>query len=192
MPYAGQRVATDPNLIPTGDFLANAQYSGNDFMSTPKQIGANFSSGALYGNCGANNCTGYDTCFLNNRDSAGPYDWRDTGADPVVRMRSAWSGIQLDVYSDQPALQIYSCGGVASKTPLKLKTTQQGGINTNRTIPAHGCVVIEVQEAIDAINNPEWGINQIYGPGDEPYVLQAKYIFSLNETDVGLLGVGSG
>lgn len=46
----------------------------------------------------------------------------------------------------------------------------------------HGCVVIEVEDWIDGINNPEWGRleKQIFGPADDAYVLQATYNFSLN------------
>jgi aldose 1-epimerase len=53
---------------------------------------------------------------------------------------------------------------------------------------------MEVEDWIDAINQPEWGRSkkQIYGPGDDPYVLQASYQFSLNSTAVGLNGPGSG
>lgn len=43
---------------------------------------------------------------------------------------------------------------------------------------------MEVQDWIDAINNPEWGREekQIYGPGSAPYQLRARYVFSLNGT----------
>lgn len=58
MPYAGQRIDTDNILIPTGDIVANKAGSLNDFWSTPKQIGANFTNPDLLGNCGYN-CTGY-------------------------------------------------------------------------------------------------------------------------------------
>lgn len=53
---------------------------------------------------------------------------------------------------------------------------------------------MEVQDWIDGINQPQWGREkkQIFGPGDDPYVLQASYRFSLNDTAVGLAGPGSG
>jgi aldose 1-epimerase len=192
MPYAGQRIATDNILIPTGDIQSNQQGSLNDFWSTPKQIGANFSNPDLLGNCGFN-CTGYDTCYLTNRAASGPFDWR-AGETPVARLRSAWSGIQLDIFTDQDAFQVYSCGG--QNGSMALKSTQ--GLHDNadrpRTIQQYGCLVLEVEDWIDAINQPEWGRNkkQIFGPGDDPYVLQASYRFSLNDTAVGLLGPGSG
>lgn len=79
---------------------------------------------------------------------------------------------------------------------MALKNTQglHGVEERPRTIQQFGCVVMEVQDYIDGINQPSWGREkkQIFGPGDDPYVLQASYRFSLNDTAVGLAGVGSG
>jgi hypothetical protein len=108
MPYSGQRVGVDNILIPDGTILPNEKYSVNDFWSAPKQIGANLTSPELLGNCGYN-CTGYDNCYAVNRDQNGPFDWRNSG--PVASLSSAWSGIKLDIYTDQEAFQMYSCGG---------------------------------------------------------------------------------
>jgi len=43
---------------------------------------------------------------------------------------------------------------------------------------------MEVEDWIDAINQPEWQRSQrnIFGPGDDPYVLEATYEFSINKT----------
>jgi aldose 1-epimerase len=51
----------------------------------------------------------------------------------------------------------------------------------------YGCVVLEVEDWIDGINQPEWGRDelQIFGPGDDPYVLEATYKFSLNHELAG-------
>ncbi|KAI8634345.1 aldose-1-epimerase [Xylariaceae sp. FL1651] len=180
MPYGGQRVGVDNILIPTGDILANKEGSVNDFWSAPKQIGKSLTDPEAYGNCGFN-CTGYDTCWITNREE--PYNWRDEG-NFVARLQSAWSGIQVEVYTDQDAFQVYSCNG--QNGTIALKTTQ--GLDDNpdfpRTIPKYGCLVMEVEDWIDAINHPEWGreSKQIYGPGGDPYVLQASYVFSINTT----------
>jgi len=44
-------------------------------------------------------------------------------------------------------------------------------------------MVMEVEDWIDAINQPEWQREKrnIFGPGDDPYVLQATYKFSVNK-----------
>ena len=108
LPYSGQRVGVDNILIPDGTILPNEKYSVNDFWSAPKQIGANLTAPELFGNCGYN-CTGYDNCYAVNRDQNGPFDWRKSG--PVASLSSAWSGIKLDIFTDQEAFQVYSCGG---------------------------------------------------------------------------------
>ncbi|PTB59412.1 hypothetical protein M431DRAFT_491018 [Trichoderma harzianum CBS 226.95] len=165
LPYSGQRVDVDGFLIPTGDILANKKNTANDFWSQPKQLGKGFQQSGIKENCG-NNCTGFDTCYLVNRDALGPFDWRTEG--PVASLSSPWSGIHLDVYSDQTAFQVYSCNG--QNGTLTLKKTQ--GLHNNkkfpRTIPKYGCLVMEVEDWIDGINNPEWGRKQIWGPDDGP------------------------
>lgn len=124
-----------------------------------------------------------DTAYLVNRGQISPYNWEQTL--PVARLQSAWSGIQLDVYSNQDAYQVYSCGG--QNGSLALKSTQGvfGNASRPRVTEQYGCIVMEVEDYIDGINQPEWGRDkkQIYGPGDEPYVLEAKYVFSLNSTE---------
>ncbi|KAJ2978119.1 hypothetical protein NUW58_g7594 [Xylaria curta] len=180
LPYSGQRVGVDNILIPTGDILANKKGSVNDFWSAPKQIGASLNDPEAEGNCGLD-CIGYDNCWLVTREN--PYNWRDEG-NYIARLHSPWSGIQLDIYSDQEAFQVYSCHG--QNGTLTLKETQ--GLNDNpdfpRTIPKYGCLVLEVEDWIDGINHPEWGRadKQIFGPGGDPYVLQASYVFSINTT----------
>ncbi|KAK5134546.1 hypothetical protein LTR08_006331 [Meristemomyces frigidus] len=180
LPYGGTRTAIDNIEVPTGDILANKQYGIHDFWSTPKQLGANFTSPDLLGTCGFN-CTGYDTCYIQNRDAYGPYNWRQA---PVATLASPFSGIQIDVYTDQDAFQVYTCNTMNGT--LALKETQ-GFFNDSsrpRVSEKYGCVVMEVEDWIDGINNPEWGRDkrQIFGPGDDPYVLEAAYNFSLNHT----------
>lgn len=44
----------------------------------------------------------------------------------------------------------------------------------------YGCVVMEVQDWIDAINQPEWQREKkhIFGPNSPTYTLEADYVFS--------------
>lgn len=143
-----------------------------------KSAATSITSPDLLGNCGTN-CTGYDTCYLTSRDGHVPYDWRDA---PVATLASPFSGIQVDIYTEQEALQMYSCNNMNGTFPLK---ETQGFFNDSsrpRVTNKYGCVVIEVEDWIDGINNPEWGRleKQIFGPADDAYVLQARYDFSLN------------
>ncbi|KAJ3539726.1 hypothetical protein NM208_g5368 [Fusarium decemcellulare] len=178
MPYSGQRVGVDNILIPTGDILANKKGSANDFWSEPKQIGDQANNKELKNNCGFN-CTGYDNCYIVNRGGLGDYDWRTEG--PVASLSSSWSGIQVDIYTDQDAFQFYSCTQQSGAVPLKKNQGLDGNPDFPRTIPRYGCVVMEVQDWIDGINHPEWHREkkQLFEPGGDPYVLQARYSFSL-------------
>ncbi|KAL6355004.1 hypothetical protein LRP88_12362 [Fusarium phalaenopsidis] len=173
MPYSGQRVAVDNILIPNGDIIPNKKGSANDFWSEPKQIGDQENNSELKGNCGFN-CTGYGI-----REQLGKYDWRTEG--PVATLSSSWSGIQLDIYTDQDAFQFYSCTQQNGAIPLKKTQGLHGSSDFPRTIPKYGCVVMEVQDWIDGINHPEWmrDRKQLFEPGGDPYVLQARYSFSL-------------
>lgn len=114
-----------------------------------------------------------------HRGQLGAYDWRTEG--PVATLSSDWSGIQLDVYSDQDAFQLYSCTQQDGSMPLKKTQGLKDNAHFPRIIPRYGCVVLEVQDFIDGINHPEWmrDRKQVFGPGDDPYVLQARYSFSI-------------
>ncbi|KAL7268317.1 hypothetical protein RUND412_009063 [Rhizina undulata] len=168
LPFSGQRIAVDSILIPTGDFLANKNGSVNDFWSAPKKIGRDLEKPEAVGNCGEG-CTGYDNAWL-----VGDHDVEN---EPVASVWSDFSGIKLDIFTAQKAFQFYSCNSANGTKPLK---STQGLANTTRTIQKYGCFVLEVEDYIDGINNPEWGRlgAQVFGPGDGPYSLEAEYRFS--------------
>lgn len=88
---------------------------------------------------------------------------------------------RMDVTTNQPALQIYSCNGIKGDIPIPRKASQ-GGPDT--FYENFSCLVIEQQSWIDAINNPEFGIDQIYGP-DRAYNWEATYAFSIFEDGSG-------
>lgn len=180
MPYSGQRVGTDGILIPNGTILPNSKGSVNDFWSAPKQIGAGFSNPEILGNCGTN-CSGYDTCYIVNRELLGNYNWKKEA--PVASLSSDFSGIQIDIFTDQKAFQVYSCAG--QNGSLALKETQGffNDASKPRVVEKYGCVVMEVEDWIDAINQPEWqrDSEQIFGPDDDPYSLEASYQFSVKQ-----------
>jgi aldose 1-epimerase len=104
----------------------------------------------------------------------------------VASLWSDWSGIRLDVYTDQEAFQMYSCGGQNGTFPLKTTQGHPTGSSSSktkfpRTVPQYGCVVLEVEDWIDGINYPEWGRlgRQVIEPGGDPYVLQFRYKFTV-------------
>ncbi|KAK5110548.1 hypothetical protein LTR62_005740 [Meristemomyces frigidus] len=179
LPYGGLRTEIDNIEVPTGNLLSNAQYSVNDFWSAPKQLGANITAPVLEGNCGYN-CTGYDTCYIFNRDAYGPYNWRQA---PVASLASPFSGIQIDIFTDQNAFQVYTCNNMNGTFALKETQGFYDDPSRPRVAQKYGCVVMEVEDWIDGINYPEWGRRrkQIFGPGDGPYVLEATYNFSINQ-----------
>ncbi|KAF2136979.1 uncharacterized protein K452DRAFT_236648 [Aplosporella prunicola CBS 121167] len=178
LPYSGQRVGTDGILIPNGDILPNLKGSVNDFWSAPKQIGASFDDPEIEGNCGTG-CKGYDTCYLVNRAQDGAYDWREKG--PVASLSSDFSGIQVDVFTDQEAFQIFSCSGQNGTLPLKKTQGFFDDEERPRVVESYGCVVMEVEDWIDSINQPQWQREKknIFGPADSPYTLEAVYKFSV-------------
>jgi hypothetical protein len=66
---------------------------------------------------------------------------------------------------------------------MPLKKTQGffGDASKPRTVPKYGCLVMEVQDWIDGVNNPAWmrDTKQVVGPQTPPYELEAAYQFSL-------------
>jgi len=160
---AGRVVATDPILVPNGK-LIDVGGTSLDFRKA-KSIGESINATKHFGYCG-NGCVGFDNCWI--------YDDND-GDKPIFSLWSVNSGIKLDVITNQPALQVYSCKGIFnSSLPIPRKKDQGGPLTYYEN---HSCVVIEQESWIDAINNPVFGVDQIYGPGRD-YVWESKYIFS--------------
>jgi aldose 1-epimerase len=62
---------------------------------------------------------------------------------------------------------------------IPLKKTQ-GVQGRDAFVQKNGCVVMEVQDWIDAINQPAWQreSRQIFGPNSPTYTLEADYVFS--------------
>ena len=169
MPQVTQTVETDGTLIPTGQ-LPSVNGTGFDFRE-PTIIGSLLNQTA--GACGTN-CTGWDTCWIMANH---------TDADPVLQWWSPRSGIKMSIVSDQDALQLYSCPGITSDTKKIPRKRAHGGDGTlNEIYENYSCAVIEAEDYIDAINNPEWGRNVVYGP-DRPYEWNAVYTFSTVNED---------
>ncbi|TFL04354.1 galactose mutarotase-like protein [Pterulicium gracile] len=162
-------IATDGILIPTGELIP-VEGTPMDF-NEPRSIGEGIPETEGSEVCGTG-CIGYDNCWV--------YD-ENNSTEPAFSMWSINSGIRMDVTTNQPALQIYSCNGIKGDIPIPRKASQ-GGPDT--FYENFSCLVIEQQSWIDAINNPEFGIDQIYGP-DRAYNWEATYAFSIFEDGSG-------
>jgi len=159
---ASRLIATDGILIPTGN-LVDVTGTPADFRQ-PQSLGVRLEQTKPGEFCGTG-CVGFDNCWI--------YD-NNTGTTPVFSTWSTNSGIRLDVTTDQPALQVYTCNGIFNATlPIPRKIDQGSGHYLD-----HSCFVIEQESWIDAINNPQFGINQIFGPKRD-YSWSSRYVFSV-------------
>lgn len=174
MPYSDRYIQTDGILIPNGTLGLTSDNPGLDFQ-TPKLVGTAIDETAGFDYCGTN-CTGIDNAFIVDRPaSVGP-----TSVVPVFHAWSAATGIEMTMSTNQIGIQIYTCmsqnGSIAVKEAQQQRNANvQGATNV---INKYGCFALEPQAYIDAINNPEWGVNEIYSPETGPSVNLATYDFS--------------
>ena len=171
MPYAARYIEFDGIEVPTGTIgVVNGTYLDFTF---PKQIGRDILEAT--NDCGTG-CLGYDNAFILDRPRYSAPESTDLS---VLTMSSISTGIQLDIYTNQQSLQIYTCDNLNGTIPVK--QSQQHVPGNTTYIPQFGCVVIETQQWIDGVNHPEWGQDQyqIYTVETEPAVVWAQYDFSL-------------
>ncbi|KAJ7765020.1 galactose mutarotase-like domain-containing protein [Mycena maculata] len=161
---ASRIIATDGALIPNGNLTPTAG-TPLDF-SKAKSLGAAINATAGDQFCGTD-CIGFDNCWI--------YD-DNNEKDPVFSLWSVNSGIKLEVTTNQPALQVYTCNGIFNPDLPIPRKVDQGGPDT--VYADHSCLVVEQESWIDAINNPNFGINQIYGPG-RTFNWESSYVFSV-------------
>lgn len=176
LPLSQRYVGTDGILIPNGTILEVSQspHASMDFTSG-KLIGQDLQY--TEGICGTG-CVGYDNCFLVDR----PPSFAPDSLVPVLRLNSSTTGISMEVSTNQPALQIYTCNGMDGTIPVKssqMTRNQADGHGGVNSIQKHGCIVIEPEGWIDGINNPQWGQlpYQIFSPETGPAVNWATYKF---------------
>ena len=103
------------------------------------------------------------------------------------RTNPALTGLSERTARRTPVSTIEARSIVASTPtwPMPLKKTQ-GFFNEPdhpRVVPQYGCLVMEVEDWIDIINQPEWQRNKrvVFGPGDGDYSLNAVYKFSVQQ-----------
>lgn len=175
MPYSTRYIQTDGMLVPNGSIATTASTPALDFRS-PRTFGDAITQTKNTNLCGTD-CTGIDNAFLLDRPT--------TNLSPVLSMWSHTTGIQLDLNTNQPSLQLYTCNTLNGSIPIK-PSQQQTNANLNsaaqtKYIQQFGCVAIEPQGYIDGINNPQWGEqnHEVFSPTTGPSVNHATYDFSV-------------
>lgn len=171
MPYANRYIQTDGILIPNGSIATVASQPVLDFTS-PKLVGDSIAVAEEV--CGTE-CTGVDNAFILDRPAnAGP-----SSMIPAISLWSSTTGIKMDVETNQQGVQIYACNGQDGTIAVR-RSQQDYSDNAAEFIQQWGCVVIEPQAWIDAINHPEWGVDkyEIFSPETEPLVHYSTYDFS--------------
>ncbi|KAJ7796367.1 galactose mutarotase-like protein, partial [Mycena olivaceomarginata] len=159
---ASRRIEVDGDAIPTGNLL--------DVSGTPYDFRAGRALGAAFEeDLGVCYFPGYDNALIYDKSGTGE---KKSGVSNVVRttLSSDVSGIQLDIRSDQPAVQVY----LAS---LNLPRKEVHG-GPEKTYGERSTVAIEQEGWLDAINTPEWNQNQIYSP-ERPFNWNTVYTFSV-------------
>jgi aldose 1-epimerase len=141
-------LAQDEGLVCSGEFIAvaNNQYDFTIF----KAISTDWDK-----------AHGYDQCFI--------VDNKTNGLELVAEARSKDSGIQLQIFSTEPAVQFYTGQG------LNIKNAKQG----NKYVPFSG-FCLETQKHPNAINIPHFP-NTVLRPGEKYY---QKNIYKIIQTDL--------
>jgi aldose 1-epimerase len=139
--FAERYTPTDETLIPTGQ-LAPVAGTPFDFRK-PKALGKDI--GALKAQAGAAHGGGYDLNFA--------VDGQVGTLRPAARVADLKSGRTMELYSDQPGVQLYTANGLSG--------SGKGGA----TYKAHQGFCLETQKFPDSINKPEWRDAVVLKPG---------------------------
>ncbi|KAH8928611.1 galactose mutarotase-like protein [Atractiella rhizophila] len=162
---ADRALQVDAALLPTGEILDVDNVPGLDFR-TDKPLVDHFVTNGTTPFCGPG-CDGINICMIYEDD-------RST-KKPALTLRSVDSGINMDVYTNQPSVEVWTCEGIGVAS-LPRKASQGGA--TAGIYGSRSCVALEQGGWDDAINHPEWGQNQIYKEG-EVVVWESEYRFSV-------------
>lgn len=153
---------TDATYMTTGEI---AKVEGTCFdLRQPIAVGTHFADPLLAGD-GVEGHNGYDHNWVLNT-------YKDGKGDDTQVCATVWSpvtGIQLDVYTNEPGIQFYSGnfqdGTVVGKKGIKY--------------PKSAALCLETQKYPDAPNKPQWPSCQL-NPGEE-YYSHCIYKFSIHK-----------
>jgi aldose 1-epimerase len=137
MPSADSIVDVTESLLPTGK-LDPVAGTAVDFTS-PKPVGRDINNTVIPAD-------GYDNAFVFSQWSA--------GQQPVSRVNvsSAETGINMEIITDQPSVQVYSGNFLNGSIPAKQALCPDP--STPCFYPYHGALALEAQQYPDAVNHP--------------------------------------
>lgn len=175
LPLSERFIATDSLQVPNGAIstVADTDHQSMDF-TTGKIIGRDIQY--TQGLVGSD--VGYDNCFIVDRD---PTYSAQHSLVPALRLNSRTTGISMEVATNQPALQFFTCLNMDGTIPVKPSQVERNSENEEAAgfVEKYGCLAIEPEGWIDSVNNPQWGqrSNVIYSPESPPAVNLATYTF---------------
>ncbi|KAJ7468049.1 galactose mutarotase-like protein [Mycena latifolia] len=150
IPEGRRVIEVDGDAVPTGRLIP-VEGTHFDFRDA-RRIGAAFEADPHF--------QGFDNAWVYGAGAGGGR----------TALWSRLSGIRLDISTDQPAVQVYTA---SLNMPRK---AAHGG--ASRRYGARSTVAIEQEGWLDAINTPEWGVDQIYDPERE-FGWSTEYRFSV-------------
>lgn len=175
LPLSERFIATDSIQVPNGtistvdetdhqtmDFTAG-KIIGQDIQYTQGLVGSDI---------------GYDNCFIIDRD---PMYSDEDSLVTALRLNSSTTGISMEVATNQPAFQFFTCLNMDGTIPVKSSQSKRNSedMNAAESIEKYGCFAIEPEAWIDSVNNQQWGQqpNVIYSPETPPAMNLATYTF---------------
>jgi len=162
----------DYHLIPTGKVNRVIPGSPWDFYSKPKRVGEAIDQGDVTAH------GGYDNAWIFS-------DWQPgMPSRPVLTVKSAITGIQLTMMTDQPSVQMYSgnfLNGTDSNASsasfhILRKKSQSFGPDP-QYYHWRGALTFEAQQYLDAVNNPQFP--SVTLRAGESYQQHTAYKFSV-------------
>ena len=155
---ASNYLPVDETLIPTGE-IRSVKNTAFDFLSF-KTIGKDINNENIQLKHGL----GYDHCWV--------LDNPNNELQTAAILKEATSGIQMEVQTDQPALQFYSGNFLNGTHPKK---------NTELFYEYRSGLCLETQHYPNAPNEPSFP-STVLNPGEQ-YSTKTRFIFSVNNLE---------
>lgn len=176
MPLSERFIATDSIQVPNGDI---STVDETDHQTMDFTVGKIIGRDIQYTQGLVGSDIGYDNCFIIDRDSTSAKNALVT----ALRLNSSSTGISMDVATNQPAVQFFTCLNMDGTIPVKHSQIKRNSKveGAAESVGKYGCLAIEPEGWIDSINNPQWGqeSNVIYSPETAPAVNLAIYTFGI-------------